>query len=43
MMAKHTTAMDSTIMKVVQLNPLRGSAITNEAVLFNVCHFTKEI
>lgn len=27
MMAKHTTAMDSTIMKVVQLNLPRGSAI----------------
>lgn len=41
-MAKHTTAMTSTIMTAVQLNPLRGSVITNKAALINVWHFTRE-
>lgn len=42
MAIKHTNAMTSTIMKVVQLNPLRGSAITNKAAFVNVWHFTSE-
>lgn len=31
----------STIRKVVHLNPLRGSAISNKVALINVWHYTK--